>query len=129
MRQPRTQSALRIFESVETWGASQPVNETIRDDAKEQIRQAIDIVDLVGSYRRCGAKVGITKRSAHGMTTRALAASEPTTAVVQMLGLQHRRRHLQFLDEDGEHRVPPSTRYAGRTSRRFLAALAGSQEP
>ena len=51
-------------------------------------------------------------------------AGEPRAAIVQMLGVRHRRRHLQLHDEDGERRISRSPGDAGRAGRHCAEAAA-----
>ena len=75
-------------------------------DDKERVRQAIDIVDLVGGYlqlRREGR--GYKALCPWHDDTRPSLQVNPGAAIVQVLGLRHRRRHLQLHHEDGECRL------------------------
>ena len=62
-------------------------------DTKERVKQAVDIVDLVGSHiqlRRQGRNyVGLCPWHDD---TKPQPASQSRAAVVQMLGVRHRRR-------------------------------------
>ena len=94
-------------------------------DDKERVRQAIDIVDLVGSYlqlRREGR--GYKAICPWHDDTRPSLQVNPGAAIVQVLGLRHRRRHLQLHHEDGERRIPRSAGHAGRPREYHVDAAA-----
>ncbi len=80
--------------------------------------RAIDIVDLVGSYLaaaprrpRLQGPLPLARRHAPQ------PAGQPRAAIVQVLGLRHRRRRLQLRHEDGRRRVPRGPGHAGRPGR------------
>ena len=85
-------------------------------DTKERVRQAIDIVELVGELSAVAARraklqgpVPLARRHPPQL------ASQSRAAIVQVLGVRYRRRHFQLYDEDGKRRVPRSPGHAGRT--------------
>ena len=85
-------------------------------DTKERVKQAVDIVDLVGSHHPT-APSGPQLRRPLPLARRhpAQPAGQSRAAVVQVLGVRHRRRRLQLRDEDRGGRVPRGPGDAGRS--------------
>ena len=99
-------------------------------DAKEQVRQAIDIVDLLGSVvqlRRQGR--GYVALCPWHDDTRPSLQVNPERQSFEVLALRHRRRHLQLRHEDGRGRFPRGPGHAGRSGghQAAKAPAAGTQ--
>ena len=98
------------------------------NDAKEQVRQSIDIVDLVGGYiqlRRQGRNyVGICPWHDD---SRPSLQRQSAAAVVEVLGLRRRRRRVQLRDEGRRAGVSRGAGAAGREGGR-RSAIAGRGE-
>ena len=98
-------------------------------DAKEQVRQAIDIVDLVGSYvqlRRQGRNfVGLCPW--HDDSRPSLQVN-PDRQSFKCWVCDYRRRHLQLRDAGRRPGVPRSAGNAGRTRRHSTAIAAATRQ-
>ena len=99
-------------------------------DAKEQVRQATDIVELVGKHlelRRAGPR--LRRPLPVARRPQAQPASQSRPPDLEVLGLRYRRRRLQLRDEARRLRLPRSPANAGRPGRHPALARSSKRRP